>query len=299
MKKVFSLILASLLVAGMAVASSAGYQAEEDLQNIKFDIHKINGTWTPDGEWSDGEYAEVAHETTWMSAAVADDANLDAAKNLDYKLGMSYDDQYVYGYVQFVDPNGYSCTWDADPSSLWYSGALQINYSDADESGDQRLEYGIGMSSDTGAKLNNTWADYLGSGYVAEDADWYCDVDGDTVTYEFRTPFSAFSDSVKGAEGEQIKFCLVISWGNDQDYIHSQLASGCTGDPGKAADNFAVITLGDQIVVETEAPETEADVVDAAAAETTTEAPKTFDAGIIAAVAAIVSAAGYAISKKH
>ena len=54
-----------------------------------------------------------------------------------------------------------------------------------------------------------------------------------------------------------------------------------------------------KIVVETAAPETEAEVVDAAAAETTTEAPKTFDAGIIAAVAAIVSAAGYAISKKH
>ena len=41
------------------------------------------------------------------------------------------------------------------------------------------------------------------------------------------------------------------------------------------------------------------DVVDTTAAETTVEAPKTFDAGIIAAVVAIVSAAGYAISKKH
>lgn len=53
-------------------------------------------------------------------------------------------------------------------------------------------------------------------------------------------------------------------------------------------------------VVETE-PETEAEVVDAPAAETTTTvaAPQTFDAGIVAAVAAIVSAAGYAVSKKH
>ena len=35
------------------------------------------------------------------------------------------------------------------------------------------------------------------------------------------------------------------------------------------------------------------------ATATTTEAPKTFDAGVIAAVAAVVSAAGYAISKKR
>lgn len=49
--------------------------------------------------------------------------------------------------------------------------------------------------------------------------------------------------------------------------------------------------------------ETEAEVVDAAAGETaaatTTVAPATFDAGVIAAVAAIVSAAGYAVSKKR
>lgn len=53
-------------------------------------------------------------------------------------------------------------------------------------------------------------------------------------------------------------------------------------------------------VVETEAG-TEAEVVDAAAEEApaTTTAPATFDAGIVAAVAAIVSAAGYAVAKKH
>ena len=296
MKKVFSLVLAGLLVAGMAVSTSAAFQAEEDLQNISFDIHRINGTWTPDGEWSDGEYAEVDHKTSWISAATNDEANLDAAKNLDFKLGMSYDDTYVYGYVQFVDANGHDNAWDDEAGSMWYSGALQINFSDADEAGDQRLEYGIGLTN-SGKKITNTWGDYLGTGFEAADADWTCNVDGDTVTYEFRTPFSAFSDTVKGKEGDQIGFCVVISWGNEQDYIHTQLSSGCTGDPGKAADNYAKVTLGDQIVVETE-PETVETVADAAA-ETTTEAPKTFDAGIIAAVAAIVSAAGYAISKKH
>ena len=42
-----------------------------------------------------------------------------------------------------------------------------------------------------------------------------------------------------------------------------------------------------------------APAADPGAAETVVEAPKTFDAGVIAAVCAIVSAAGYAVSKKH
>lgn len=295
MKKVFSLILAGLLVVGMAVASSASNIEEEDRGNIAFDIHKINGTWTPDGEWTEGEYAKVDVKNTWISSACADDTNDDTAKNLPFTLGMSYDENYVYTYIQFVDPNGHNNTYDADPGSMWQAGAVQVNFSDVGQSGDQRLEYGVGVSSDTGAKLNNTWADYLGTGYVAEDADWTCDVDGDTVTYEIRTPFSAFS-AIKGAEGKQITVCYVISWGNDADYAHTQLAAGCTGF-GKEASYFATVTLGDQIVVETEPEVVETVAEDTA--DATTEAPKTFDAGIIAAVAAIVSAAGYAISKKH
>ena len=56
---------------------------------------------------------------------------------------------------------------------------------------------------------------------------------------------------------------------------------------------------------ETEAPavETEAEVVAPAETEAPVveevAAPQTFDAGVIAAVAAIVSAAGYALSKKR
>jgi len=57
-------------------------------------------------------------------------------------------------------------------------------------------------------------------------------------------------------------------------------------------------------VVETTAPETEAEVVETAAPETEAEvveapdAPQTFDFGVIAAIAAIISAAGYVVSRK-
>ena len=65
-------------------------------------------------------------------------------------------------------------------------------------------------------------------------------------------------------------------------------------------DNFFYKKAADPV------PETEAVVVETAAetaaeavAETVTAAPQTFDMGIVAAVAAIVSAAGYAVAKKH
>ena len=72
--------------------------------------------------------------------------------------------------------------------------------------------------------------------------------------------------------------------------IAHALASCAPADiPEETSDNIETT----EQVLETE-PETVEVVEDAAAA-----APQTFDAGIVAAVAAIVSAAGYAISKKH
>lgn len=295
MKKTLSLILAAMLVAAMGVTASAGTTAEADRGNIAFGIKGIaDGVeWTPDGEWTEGEYGEIDVKSSWISSATADDANQDAATGLDFKLGMSWDSEYIYGYVEFDDANGYNNTWGSDPGSMWYSGALQINYAEADATDTDRLEYGIGLTSDTDEKITNVWAE---KDYAASVDDFECFVDDDHIIYEFRTPVAGFS-SVAAKEGSTYGFCLVISWGNDQDYIHTQLASGCTGDAGKQAANFAKVTLEEALVVETE-PETVEAAADEAPAETTA-APQTFDAGVIAAVAAIVSAAGYAVSKKR
>ena len=64
-------------------------------------------------------------------------------------------------------------------------------------------------------------------------------------------------------------------------------------------DNFFYKKAAD-VAPETEAPVEETVAETVAVEETVVEtAPKTFDMGIIAAVAAIVSAAGYAVAKKH
>ena len=75
---------------------------------------------------------------------------------------------------------------------------MQICYADTGNTGTDRLEYAIGTSSETGNLLFNCYSDYLNTGYMAEGGtDACCSVnvteDGDLVTYEFRTPFTAFS----------------------------------------------------------------------------------------------------------
>ncbi len=296
MKKTLSLILAGLLVAGMAVvASASGNSPEADRGNIKFGVPGIAETveWTADGVWTEGEYAEIEWKSSWISAAWNLDDEAELCQNLDFKLGMSWDKDYLYTYVEFVDPNEHENSMDDNLGNIWQSGAIQMNVADVDSVDTDRLEYGVALSSATDNKLSTNWADRIGNGYGADNGainDFECVVDGDTVIYEIRTPIKEFSE-VAAKVGTQYGYCLVISWGNGADHAHTQLASGCTGDAGKQAGNFADITLEEAIVVETE-PETVAEEVSA-------EAPATFDAGIIAAVAAIVSAAGYAISKKR
>ena len=290
MKKTLSLILAAVMVVAMGVtASAAGNSPEADRGNIKFGVQGIAETteWAADGEWSEGEYAEIEWKKSWISAAWNLDDQAEQCQNLDFTLGMSWDADYLYTYVEFVDPNGHENSMDDNTGSIWQPGAIQMNCAEVDSEGDQRLEYGVALSSATGNLLSNVWADYLGSGYAVPTDDFTVVVDGDTVIYEIRTPFEAFS-TVAAEEGAQYGYCLVISWGNGTDHAHTQLAAGCTGDAGKAAQYFADITLEEAIVIETE-PEVVEEVA----------APQTFDAGVIAAVAAIVSAAGYAISKKR
>ena len=134
---------------------------------------------------------------------------------------------------------------------------------------------------------------------------------------------------MEAKEGTIVSCCYVISWGNGTDYCHTQLAEGCTGN-GKDAGAFAMVTLagvGEVPVVEEPAPVEEvveepapaaeeaaeepaaeveaveevAEVVEEApaAAEVVETAPQTFDPGIIAAIAAVISLAGVKVSKKR
>ncbi|MBO5119511.1 hypothetical protein J6B78_06335 [Methanocorpusculum sp.] len=243
MKKALTLLLAGIVGASAMVApASASFIQEEAYYEVAFGVKKAAAAWAPDGTYTPGEYFDIAVDESWRSSACADDANDQTAFGLDYKLALSWDETYFYTYIQFTDPNGHDNTWGADPASMWYSGAVQLNFADDDQLGESRLEYGVGLTSDTNELITNVWADYLGSGYAAKaNEDYIVTVDGDVVTYEVRTPFSAFTTK-EAKEGEIVSCCYVISWGNGQDYCHTQLAEGCTGN-GKDAGAFAMVTL--------------------------------------------------------
>ncbi len=114
-------------------------------------------------------------------------------------------------------------------------------------------------------------------------------VDGNYLGIDFQ-----YNDDAEG-NGER-NVCL--GWSDSVDAA----SSDCTV---YGQCELSDVTVASLIAAEKEAAEkAAAEAAAAAAAETTaaTEtvvAPKTFDAGVIAAAAAIISAAGFAVSKKH
>ncbi len=101
------------------------------------------------------------------------------------------------------------------------------------------------------------------------------------------------SDERRSVTGE-----IELTAGKHQFYVYAP--TGMDDSSLKSCDVYNVAMF----LTAEKAPETEAmpEVVETVAemeAVVKTEAPKTFDAAIVAAIAAIVSAAGYAVAKKH
>ena len=249
MKKIALLLLAAAMILTLAVTASAYWEPEEAFGEVKFTIGKQSVAWNADGTITDGEYYKVEMPAEWISYAINDndtDAGLEYAKATHPELYMSWDENYIYTATKYEVTKGHENLWDGDPASMWYSGAVQFNYANFDEvASEYRLEYGVGLSSDTGDTLYTVWADGCGSGYTPSQDDAKVWLNGNTLTYETRVPWDAFADedNTAGKEGLGFNFCLVWSIGEGQDYVHIQLAEGCTGN-GKHAENFAQVTLG-------------------------------------------------------
>ena len=254
MKKLTALLVAGLMVSSLAVTANAYWEPEEAFQEVKSTIGKQTVAWNPDGTITDGEYYKVEIDPTWISYAINDndtDAGLEYAKSITPELYMSWDESNIYCATRYEVPKGHENLWDGDPASMWYSGAVQFNYANFDEvASEYRLEYGVGLSSDTGDTLYTVWADGAGTGFTPSEENAKVWLDGNTLTYETKVAWEDFADedNTAGKEGLGFNFCLVWSVGEGQDYVHIQLAEGCTGN-GKHAENFAQVTLGGPIEV--------------------------------------------------
>ena len=83
MKKLTAILLCCVLMACLAVAASAYFEAEEAFGEVKFSIGKQTAEWKADGVISDGEYYKVPIKASWLSYAINDndtDAGLAYAK---------------------------------------------------------------------------------------------------------------------------------------------------------------------------------------------------------------------------
>lgn len=296
MKKFLATLLTALMLCLMIVPAFASSQREADEGNVKFGIQKQLVPQKLDGVIDEYEYYEVALKSSWLSIAVKDDANDPKALNLNPKMYLSWDDQYVY-FASIVKPAQYEQTFGGDPPSMWQSNAIQMNFSAVDKEGEDRLEYGIGRTSDAGELLSTVWADYLGAGFTPSKDNFIVTYANGTLTYECKTPWTAFMSGCPG-EGGQFGLCVVWATGVGDDYIHTQLAAGCTGY-GKHADYFAKVTLEkapempvDEVVVEdAAAPAVAAPTAPVVAAQTS-------DALVVFVVIAMISLAGTIIFKK-
>lgn len=318
MKKLVSIAVVMMMVLALGVSSFASTNLPADDGNIKYDVPGCLAAPVLDGKINDGEYSLIDTPATNWSRAVADDANDGLADDLakNAKVYMTWDADYIYYASTFTAPNGFVNIWADDPGSMWYSGAIQMTYCDTqsrDDDTQNRLEYGFGLAAD-GTKITTVWAnpEDFSDAYTAEmiPDNFALTVDGNNVTFEARTPWGAFQ-AAKGAVGVQCGITVVYSIGVEQDYVHAQLAAGCTGEGGKNVIHTALLTLTEAppppVVEEEEEPAAEAPAEEAPAAETVAEAPaapaaaaQTGDIAailVLAAVAALGTAA--VVSKKH
>ena len=136
--------------------------------------------------------------------------------------------------------------------------------------------------------------------YVSGDGEnWTAIAYGDDTFFE-ETDFTYYAAALS-APVEGVKYVYFQSEGalSGTFQMSEVVLTGTAGEAVAATTTETEAPVEETTAPETEAAETTATEETVEAPATTTEAPKTFDAGVIAAVAAVVSAAGYAISKKR
>ena len=191
----------------------------------------------------------------------------------DFSEAASYflwDDNYLYVCTVNVDDTPVALTgektWQNDAAELWFI--------------DEGLRHKIHAAADGNFFLGGDGDgqnpyDFAGAKSVANYTDYgWC--------IEVALPMNDL-----GA-GKEFSFTLQVN-----NCLDDGAAAGSAS--GSQAGDYAMKCVAEEVVLPE--PETEAEVVDVVV--DAPAAPQTFDAGIVAAVAAIVSAAGYALSKKR
>ena len=287
--RILASALALVLATGMAVSAAA------EIPSSPITSHKVSKIPVIDGKYDENE--GWGEPVTVIDSAKMNDYTSDAAyygdKTLQpesVKAYLRWDADHLYFCAVVVDPIHYNDNAPEDYGSAWAGDGFQFDIKSlADEDTANRNRTFYGLTNEGKYCIN---VDMVEAGSMAEIAGgkglWTANAitrDEATKTTVYETAWDLATALPDGSvlEGDELLVRPILL---------------CTKDAATediVDINFAGIDAGSYLYWKVSlAGIPEAEVVEDVAA-----APATFDAGVIAAVAAIVSAAGYAIAKKH
>jgi len=298
MKKFTAFTMTAMLVAAMAsqVAALPARPAEIYIPKVGSATPVIDGKFDPAEGWGE----PLVH--------------IDNASYGDYVTRQedpSHTTTDIKGYYRWDEENFYFCCVVEDKdhanptapgSNPWKGDSMRfdikcdLDSEDLNDSSkywfalcDDSNVYFFQEKAETG--LENVGGDVGTSGYkVVHDKAAGVTVYEVACKWEYNTPDGKVYPGFEFVTAQRV---MEMSTGDAEPTQSVQLC-GYETDPNNMGTKWFVAMLDDAVpeVVETEA------VVEDVVEEAVT-APQTFDAGVIAAVAAVVSAAGYAVSKKR
>ncbi len=327
MKKFTAISFIAAAMAMLTVSTSAMTFSElGDYGQNTYNLYEAETIPVVDGVVSENEYGKPVQVITDVLDpatsyySIEDTVSAEEVLHTSCTTYMTYDDKNLYVAVVVEDP---SHSTPNPGTEVWDGDYLELDFMPADQTLDlvgNRSRFALGITNDGDV-----------TGYYAADPDFvtarpyavnenipagsYNTVtmkDGVT-TYEAALPWADILGSKPdGSFMNYVQLGVAHADKNDLSAYNAYLGSwrniyllteddvadiaAQTGYESIDKRTFNVMVMAGKAPVETEAEVVEA-VEDTAAADTT--APATFDAAIVAAVAAIVSMAGYVASKKR
>ena len=287
MKKFFSLLLASLCVVSLAVAASAGATMDE-----KRNIPMAATAPTIDGVISGDEWDNALTIAMNKNTCDAIAGTLDTCPTATFYWMWDYEGLYFFADV--TDATAPATVHPTNNGSYNSGDGIQFCiYPDVTAAGSNVGDlyfWSLVVAEGGKAEIGEHFVFGTGSaGGDVEDAVVACTQNGSSYTLEAFMPAVCWESSntpIVVVEGTTFAMTNVIM---EHDGATQSLIIDSSWFDANTANKY---TLTTDVAGHVDAPEVVEDVAD-------TAAPQTFDMGVVAAVAAIVSAAGYAISKKR
>ena len=246
MKRILTAVLATLMIAALAIPSAAAVQIGANADKIAVTVPGIS-TEAPklDGKIGKYEYQEIKYTADDIRYSAAD---VDALAKRNYKLYAAYSSEKMYVAVVVDTPDYVQTATEA--GNLWQQHCLQICCAKGDETtATKRSEYGFSRNSKTNELMFNAWADEYKAAWTPDltGKDFVCVTDNGVTTIEVAIPAKSFGiDSFK--KGKKVRMNVLMNVGTDANNIAQiEWSTGCGS--GKDVNKYAVVTLGDAIVV--------------------------------------------------